>query len=151
MKNLLRLFTLSFISTLIMSCSKEEQKSPNPNVIFKATLSGMSEVPSNTSSGTGTATLTFNSSTKKFTLTATHSIATPTLGHIHKGAAGANGAPVFGFTNLASPITYTSATLDAVQEADLFSNLYYVNIHSSAFPGGEIRGQLIKQTTTSAY
>lgn len=149
MKNLLRVLTLSCVSMIMMSCSKDDVQTPNPEVVFKATLIGMSEVPSNASTNTGTATLVFNTSTKKFTVTTTHSIATPTLGHIHKGAVGTNGAPAFGFTTLTSPIVYTSAVLDATQQADLFAGLYYVNIHSGAFPGGEIRGQLIKQGTAS--
>ena len=71
---------------------------------------------------------------------------TATNSHIHKGAAGVSGGVVFGFTSpITSPVNYTSVALDAAQEADLNANLYYVNIHSAAFPGGEIRGQLIKQ------
>jgi hypothetical protein len=35
--------------------------------------------------------------------------------------------------------------LNATQEADLMGNLMYVNLHTVAFPGGEIRGQLLKQ------
>jgi hypothetical protein len=33
--------------------------------------------------------------------------------------------------------------LTAAQEADLLANNYYVNLHTDAFPAGEIRGQLI--------
>ncbi len=50
-----------------------------------------------------------------------------------------------GFTCLTSPITFTTPALTATQEADLMANQMYVNLHTVAFPGGEIRGQLIKQ------
>ncbi len=144
------LFSFLAISTLLIialpSCSKSDPAPvADPNVTFKATLSGAAEVPANASAGTGTATLTFNSTTKIFTLAVTHSIATPTNGHIHKAAAGASGGVIFAFPSFTSPIAYTSVALDATQEADLNANLYYVNIHTGAFPGGELRGQLIKQ------
>jgi hypothetical protein len=136
-----------FLLSGIVSCSSDDDPTPtpNPNVIFNATLNGASESTPNTSTATGTSTLTFNTTTKIFTITVSHTVATPTNGHIHKGAIGVSGSPVFPFVSFASPITYTSIALDASQEADLNAELYYVNIHSAAFPGGEIRGQLIKQ------
>lgn len=33
----------------------------------------------------------------------------------------------------------------AIKEADLLNGMYYMNIHTSAFPGGEIRGQITFQ------
>jgi CHRD domain len=146
MKLLIRFLAIAFIVTSVSSCSKSDPApAPDPNVTFKATLSGASEVPANVSAATGTATLIFNTTTKIFSLTVTHSIATPTNGHIHKAAAGASGGVIFPFSSFISPIAYTSVALDATQEADLNANLYYVNIHTAAFPGGEVRGQLIKQ------
>ena len=128
------------------SCSKDEDAPPDPNVVFKATLNGASEVPANASTGAGTATLTFNKDTKIFTVVVTYTGVTATASHIHKGAVGVSGGVVFGFTApVTSPINYTSVALDATQEADLMANLYYVNVHSATYSGGEIRGQLIKQ------
>ncbi len=97
---------------------------------------------------TGTATLKFNNTTKILNITVTHSIAAPTGGHIHNAAMGVNGGVVFPFSNLTSPITYTSVALTSSQEADLKANLYYVNIHTDEFPGGEIRGQLLIGATS---
>ena len=146
MKFSIKLLAISIILSTIVSCNKDEAVVPDPNVIYKATLTGAQEAPTpNASTATGTATLTFNTTTKIFTLSVTHTIATPTNGHIHKAAAGVSGGVVFPFTTFTSPISYTSVALDATQEADLVANLYYVNIHTAAFPGGEIRGQLIKQ------
>jgi hypothetical protein len=73
--------------------------------------------------------------------TVTHNVASITSGHIQK-AAGTNGSVVFPFTALASPISYTSTALTPEQEADLMANLYYVNLHSSTFTAGEIRGSI---------
>jgi len=145
MKLLIRFLAIAIILSGIVSCDKDDDPVPDPNVTFLATLNGASEETPTGSTATGTATLTFNTTTKIFTITVTHSIAAPTNGHIHKGAVGVSGAPVFPFTSFTSPITYTSAALDATQEADLNAHLYYVNIHTAAFPAGEIRGQLIKQ------
>jgi hypothetical protein len=145
MKRLILLLALPLLLSVFISCDKDDDE-PDPNVTFKATLTGSQEAPNpNASTATGTATLVFNKTTKVFTLTVTHNITSPTNGHIHKGAIGASGPPVFAFTSFTSPISYTSTALDASQEADLYAGLYYVNIHTSTYPGGEIRGQLIQQ------
>ena len=85
----------------------------------------------------------FNNSTKILTVQVSYLGLTPTIWHIHKGAAGVAGPVVFDLgKTFVSPFSYSTAALDAAQEADLKSGLYYVNIHSAAAPGGEIRGQL---------
>ncbi|WP_251065699.1 CHRD domain-containing protein [Streptomyces sp. ISL-44] len=73
----------------------------------------------------------------------------PSLGHIHEGAAGQNGAvkvPLFGS---AMPSTVHSAAGQvSVTDAALAQRLqtnpagFYVNLHSAEFPGGAVRGQL---------
>jgi hypothetical protein len=147
---------LAVILLISISCSKNPDSpgseitttdgGPDPNVTFEATLNGISETPPNSSAATGYAVLTFNTETKIFTIVVYYSGMTAIASHIHKGEAGVSGAEVFGFPNpLTSPIRYTSAPLDAGQEADLYANLYYINIHSAEYPAGEIRGQLIKQ------
>jgi len=147
MKVLFSLLATTALALGTISCDKDDDNPPppNPNITFTATLDGASEVPANASTATGTATLVFNNSTKIFTVTVNHTIAAATDAHIHVGAVGVSGPPVFPFPTLASPITYTSVALTTDQEADLMANLYYVNIHTAAFPNGEIRGQLIKQ------
>jgi hypothetical protein len=148
MKKLLSGLTAILLCTTIWSCSKDDDKpAVQTKFDFKAaTISGANEVPANTSTATGTATGTYDSVTKILTINVTFSGFTATAAHVHKAAAGTNGGVVFNFApQLTSPIVYTSPALTAAQEADLFANLYYVNIHSAAFPSGEIRGQLIKQ------
>jgi hypothetical protein len=150
MKKLISLLTALFLLISLSSCSNDES-TPGPSITtFSADmLMGSNEVPTNNSTAMGTATLKFNNTTKVFTITVTHDLSSITSGHIHKGTAGTNGSVVFPFTALVSPISYTSAPLNAEQEADLMANLYYVNLHSSAFTAGEIRGQLVKGTTTT--
>lgn len=130
---------------LVASLSCKDEETPDPNVIFKAVINGASEVPVNASTATGTATLTYNTDTKIFSIVVNYSGVTATNAHIHKAAVGVSGGVAFGFTPITSPINFTSAALDSTQQADLNAHLYYVNIHSAQYPGGEIRGQLIKQ------
>lgn len=113
--------------------------------IFKAELKGSGEVPANPSTATGTSTLTYNNATKTFTDVTSYKGLMPSMGHIHKAAAGTNGPVVFPFIDLKSPITLNSPTLTDDQVDALFKDSMYVNLHTTKYPGGEIRGQLIKQ------
>lgn len=145
-------FSVLLLSLIFISSCKKDEAVVTPtapvvtNVTFKAALSGANEPTPNASTATGTATLTFNTTTKIFSVVVNYSGTTATIAHIHRGLSGTSGGVVFGFPNpIASPINYASVALDAMQEFELNSNAYYVNIHSTAFPAGEIRGQLIKQ------
>jgi hypothetical protein len=146
MRKALMLILIS--SSLFMACKKEkEPEAPPAPLTFKAVLSGANEVPANSSTATGEANASFNQQTKVLTVTITYSglSSALVLWHIHKAAAGTNGSVVFNFgVPQPSGFVFTSAALTTDQETDLTSGLYYVNLHSSNFSGGEIRGQLVK-------
>jgi hypothetical protein len=114
---------------------------------FKATLDGKSEVPPNTSAGTGTADINYDPATKKLSWTLTYSgLSGPaTAAHFHGPAeAGKNAGVAVAIPNATKSPTEGSATLTAAQAADLEAGKYYVNVHTAANPGGEIRGQVTK-------
>ena len=117
------------------------------NNFFTASLEGSQEVPVNVSSALGTVIVNYNSRTKTLVLTGTYLNLTTniTSSHIHGPAApGANAPALFALTNTGgtSGTLSTTAVLTPTQESDLFAGNFYVNVHSSTFPGGEIRGQL---------
>ncbi|WP_462254972.1 CHRD domain-containing protein [Ferruginibacter sp.] len=149
MKRLINFLAIATLLTVGSSCSKDDTPTPvpDPNVTFKATINGASEVPVNASTATGTATVIFNQDTKILTLNMTYTGVTATNMHIHRGAAGVSGPVVYGLGSspFTSPISYTSPAITVGQQDSLMNNMLYVNIHSAAFGGGEIRGQLIKQ------
>jgi len=115
---------------------------------YKASLSGAAEVPPVTSAGKGAAAVNVDPATKEISWRVEYSgLSGPAAAaHIHCGAAaGANAGvavPLGAAPNLASPITGSGAMTDA-QMADLTSGKCYVNIHTGANKGGEVRGQLV--------
>jgi len=114
---------------------------------MKATLDGASEVPANTSAGKGTAELDFDAASKKLSWKVTYSgLSGPaTAAHFHGPAeAGKNAGVAVAIPNATSSPVEGSATLTDAQAADLAAGKYYVNIHTAANPGGEIRGQVMK-------
>jgi CHRD domain len=149
MKHLIKFLAIPIIIITIISCKKDDDPVPvDPNVTFKATLNGANELPTpNPSTATGSATAIFNKDTKILTLNMTYTGVVATAMHIHKGSATAFGGVQFGLGTAPFPTTinYTSPALPTSQEDSLMNNLYYLNIHSAAYGGGEIRGQLLKQ------
>ena len=114
---------------------------------LKATLDSKSEVPATTSSATGTADLNYDAASKKLSWTVTYSgLSGPaTAAHFHGPAeAGKNAGVAVAIPNAASSPVKGEATLTDAQAADLLGGKYYINIHTAANPGGEIRGQVMK-------
>jgi hypothetical protein len=114
---------------------------------FKATLDGKSEVPPNTSAGKGTADIDYDAASKKISWKLTYSglSGAATAAHFHGPAeAGKNGGVALAIPNATSSPAEGSATLTDAQAADLMAGKYYVNVHTAANPGGEIRGQVMK-------
>ena len=114
---------------------------------FKATLDGKSEVPPTTSAGTGTVDIDYDPATKKLSwkLTYTGLSGPATAAHFHgPAAAGENAKPSVPISGATSSPAEGSATLTDAQAADLEAGKYYVNVHTAANPGGEIRGQVTK-------
>ena len=118
--------------------------------VATTTLTGANVVPPNASTGTGMATVTLDPTETSIKVDVTFSLltGTTTAAHIHgPAAAGTNAAVVFTFAGF--PLGVTSGTfsqasipITATQVADLKAGLYYIDIHTSIFPGGELRGQL---------
>jgi CHRD domain len=114
---------------------------------MKATLDGKSEVPPTTTAGTGNADIDYDAATKKLSWKVTYSglSGPPTAAHFHGPAeAGKNAGVAVAIPNASSSPVEGSATLTDAQAADLVGGKYYVNIHTTANPAGEIRGQVTK-------
>jgi CHRD domain len=115
---------------------------------FKVELSGANQAPPITSSGTGTADITYDPATRVVTWSITYSgLSSPvTMAHFHHGAVGKNGPVVIWLTqrgqSVSSPIT-GKATLSADQAKEFIAGEWYINVHTDDHPGGELRGQVI--------
>lgn len=120
---------------------------------FTANLTGTQEVPPNASSAIGFARASLNAAGTQLTVSVHFSGlgSNLTAGHIHgAGGPGVN-APVLFNLNPTTGVTQgaviaASFAISPTQLADLRGGLHYVNLHSSGFPGGEIRGQLLADT-----
>ena len=106
-------------------------------------LTGANEVPPVTTTATGTGTVMVHAD---HTVMAKITVSgmTATAAHIHTGAAGTNG-PVIVPLNKTSDNVFEAAPgaklTDAQHEAYKAGNLY-LNVHTAANPGGEVRAQL---------
>ncbi len=114
---------------------------------FKANMDAAQEVPANDSKGKGMAELTYDTASKNLTWTITFEGLTgpAAVAHFHGPAeVGKNsGVALLIGQNPVSPAKGT-ATLTDAQAADLIAGHWYVNVHTAANKGGEIRGQVTK-------
>jgi hypothetical protein len=99
--------------------------------------------------GGGSAFMTYNSTTNLLTWDITFfNLSGPvTLAHFHGPAMpGVDAGIQVTITDMTSP-SVGSATITDGQEVDLLAGLWYINYHTSACGGGEIRGQVTMTST----
>jgi hypothetical protein len=114
---------------------------------LKADLKASSEVPAKDSAGKGTLTATLDSTSNqlKYHVEFDGLTGPVTAAHFHgPAAAGVNAGPQVPVKGpITGPIDGT-ATLTATQAKDLLDGKWYFNLHTSANPAGEVRGQVEK-------
>lgn len=156
-----------------VACGSDSPTAPsNAPLTFTVAMTAANEVPAVTnaeSGATGTATITINPTrdssnaitggtvTMAFTVQGFPTSSTIILAHIHPGAAGQTGNPIVntGLSNAtAIPLPAGSAsfvspavTADATTINGIVANPanFYFNVHTTANPGGAVRGQLRAQ------
>ena len=116
------------------------------NVNLKADLKGASEVPPADSKGTGSVTATFGTPSKKLSWkgSVTGLSGPATAAHFHSGEVGKNGGVTLPIAGADTGSFEGSATLTDAQTQELMAGKWYVNVHTAANKGGEVRGQVTK-------
>jgi hypothetical protein len=142
-----RIFMAGLVAALavLSGCNGGSHDAPAANVIFKnVTLSGAEENPSVTTQAAGTGAFTFNLDTGAVAGSVSTFGITGAAAHIHVGASGINGPIIVPLTQGPAGVwtVPAGAALTEAQIASLKAGELYVNVHSAANPGGEIRAQI---------
>jgi hypothetical protein len=145
---------VALVGIFVASHAMAQGRGPGRPPFFAVLLGGNEvtddgEANAGDTDGVGSATVLINvdSGTLCFGLTV-NNIGQPTAAHIHRGRAGVNGPVVVPFTAPASGDPGASSDCIPDVDPDLLSEIrnsqgnFYVNVHTEAFPGGAIRGQL---------
>src|SRR4029078_7490948 len=113
-----------------------------PSLLFVANLTGAQETPPNNSTATGRASLVLSpdEKTARVSLTFSGLSSAQTDAHIHGPGMLAVSAPAL-FPLPLGQISDFQISMTPAQVQDLKNDLFYISVHSSNFPTGEIRGQ----------
>jgi hypothetical protein len=128
----------------------------HPDEHYVAEMNGAQESPANNSKATGKASFEVEGTKLEFSIEVKDLSGPPTMAHVHVGAAGVAGPPVYTF-NLGSKEasgTIAKGDIDLTKDAStgvtadslktlLKNGSAYVNVHTANFPDGEIRGQIV--------
>jgi hypothetical protein len=133
-------------STQVPSGLVRAQLNKTIDWVADVAMTGANEVPAVTTTASGIAVLRLTSDKKlyaKVTVTGLETGDTWTAAHIHRGAAGVNGAVMVGiYASAAEFGTVKTITVDDATYASLKNDALYVNAHSVNHASGTIRGQI---------
>ena len=133
-------------STQVASGIVRGQLNVKLEMVADVVLSGLNEVPAVTTTATGIALIRVTANKQMFTrVTVTNVEAGDALtaAHIHRAAAGVNGAVMIGICSSAADFGVVKTfTVDDATFASLKADAIYVNAHSVNRPSGIVRGQI---------
>lgn len=111
---------------------------------IEVTLTGSTVVPPVMTTATGTGQFTITPDRRVIGSIKVYEI-TPTMVHVHEAAPGKNGPPIITLGKIAadSYAVPPDAMLSDVQYASYLAGNLYVHVHSTTYPNGELRGQLL--------
>ncbi len=141
----LSLAALCALALSLTACNDHRGFAPDAKIPLVSTLSGAAERPTAVASAaTGSFTGEIDRATRVLSYTITYSGLTPAAGHLHRVSNAATGlGPVeIPLVSLASPIIGTATLATTGRVDSLINGFYYANLHTPAFPGGEIRGNI---------
>jgi hypothetical protein len=122
---------------------------------FAVTLSGEQEFPVTGSAGSAAGTISVDAVTGEVAGSINVDGFTATAAHIHDAFAGINGDILIGLeANDSDPNLFEvpdGAILTSEQVDRLLAGGLYINAHSDAFPGGEVRAQLLPSNITLIF
>ncbi len=139
---MMKAFMAAAALVTVSGCTSFEDRMGMNTPTFATTLAPGAGVAS-TGSGDGIATLDTKTNELGYTINYKGLSGPPTMAHIHGPAEpGSNAGVVVPLTIANATQLAGTVTLTEAQVADLYAGRYYVNIHTDANKGGEIRGQL---------
>jgi len=142
---------------LASTCTLALTAAASAQTTYTAVLSGVNEVPVSATSATGTATVVLNAAQTQLSISCQFQNLTGTYSasHIHGPApVGVNAGVKWGFIGAPAGWIFSNSNHDgtlsnfivtgitSTDVSNLNAGMFYVNVHSNVFPGGEIRGQL---------
>jgi len=122
------------------------QLAPDDIRVVFTSMSGAEEVPAAATTASGLAATTVDLARKMVAIQVrTTGVDDATASHIHRAARGTAGGVIIPLTKDANDPQHWSAEDKPVtdaQIADFLGGLWYINVHTPAFPSGAIRGQI---------
>ncbi len=138
-----RVASATALVLLTAACSSMGGMGAGPTDKISGALTGAQEVPPVPTSASGRSTISV-ASDRSVNGTVIVTGMEPTVAHIHQGATGTNGPVILPLAKSA-PMTFSvpaGSKLTDAQYAALKEGKLYVNVHSAAYPGGEVRMQM---------
>lgn len=111
---------------------------------FHANMTGGQEVPSVSTTASGTGSLVLMNDGLHYDITVRNMSGSITSAHLHQAPAGQTGPVVLTITFNGKRAIGVWSNLTNEERSTLFDGGIYVNVHSSEHPDGEIRGQLLR-------